>query len=186
MPTTTLSSSTTPILRGHQTRPNLSRPSSLRARSFRHQIGPSMTGELAFFFFFPFLLKIFFCSTYNITGIPDISQNEHLMVWMRTAGLPNFRKLYAQTSGDLPAGSYTITVNSSMLQKRIGMWLTLAPFSLPRPKLFWHKVNSVFNNIVAWRQESLPRCCVHRRWHNLPPPRRGLPHPPCNQTPKAR
>lgn len=51
-----------------------------------------------------------YANTYNVTGIPDISQDEHLMVWMRTAGLPNFRKLYAKSTDTLPAGTYTITV----------------------------------------------------------------------------
>ena len=32
------------------------------------------------------------------------------MVWMRTAGLPNFRKLYGHASGTLTAGNWTITI----------------------------------------------------------------------------
>ena len=38
---------------------------------------------------------------------------EHFIVWMRTAGLPNFRKLWARIDGDLEAGTYTINVVNS-------------------------------------------------------------------------
>lgn len=30
----------------------------------------------------------------GVTAIPDFAQDEHFQVWMRTAGLPTFRKLY--------------------------------------------------------------------------------------------
>lgn len=47
-------------------------------------------------------------------------QNEDLIVWMRTAALPSFRKLYRRLdqtnnsySNGLKAGQYTLTVNYS-------------------------------------------------------------------------
>ena len=47
---------------------------------------------------------------------PDISQDEHFQVWMRTAGLPNFRKLYSKNeTHDLMPGAYTIDINMSVL-----------------------------------------------------------------------
>ncbi|CCI42271.1 unnamed protein product [Albugo candida] len=36
-------------------------------------------------------------------------QDEHFIVWMRTAGLPSFRKLYGRIDTDLPAGNFVVT-----------------------------------------------------------------------------
>ncbi|KAF9542930.1 hypothetical protein EC957_001446 [Mortierella hygrophila] len=42
----------------------------------------------------------------------DVSKDEHFQVWMRTAGLPNFRKLYSKnTDDDLQKGTYTMDIN---------------------------------------------------------------------------
>ncbi|KAG0044324.1 hypothetical protein BGZ83_010435 [Gryganskiella cystojenkinii] len=41
----------------------------------------------------------------------DITTDEHFQVWMRTAGLPNFRKLYSKNEQeDLQNGTYTIDI----------------------------------------------------------------------------
>jgi len=37
-------------------------------------------------------------------------QDEHFIVWMRTAGLPNFRKLWGRIEQDIPAGTYQLNV----------------------------------------------------------------------------
>lgn len=46
---------------------------------------------------------------------PNSSQNqwinpedEHFIVWMRTSGLPNFRKLWGRIEGGLEAGTYRL------------------------------------------------------------------------------
>lgn len=45
------------------------------------------------------------------TGLPDLSTDEHFQVWMRTAGLPTFRKLYYRNDDeDMPAGTYEVDV----------------------------------------------------------------------------
>jgi hypothetical protein len=42
-------------------------------------------------------------------------EDEHFMVWMRTAGLPTFRKLYAKIDTQLTKGSYEIEVSNGRL-----------------------------------------------------------------------
>lgn len=45
---------------------------------------------------------------------PDISKDQHLMVWMRTAALPDFRKIWGKNENtDLPAGRWRLMVDSS-------------------------------------------------------------------------
>ena len=38
---------------------------------------------------------------------------EHFIVWMRTAGLPNFRKLYGVIKEDLKKGTYIIKIDNN-------------------------------------------------------------------------
>ncbi len=38
---------------------------------------------------------------------------EHFIVWMRTAGLPTFRKLYASISQNLEAGTYYLKIENN-------------------------------------------------------------------------
>ena len=40
-------------------------------------------------------------------------QNEDLIVWMRTAAFPNFRKLHRIIEQDLPKGNYTLEIDYS-------------------------------------------------------------------------
>jgi len=42
-------------------------------------------------------------------------EDEHFMVWMRTAGLPSFRKLYAKIDETLPKGEYEVEVYNGRL-----------------------------------------------------------------------
>ncbi|KAJ2782408.1 alkylphosphocholine resistance protein lem3 [Coemansia javaensis] len=44
-------------------------------------------------------------------GLPDLAADEHFMVWMRTAGLPTFRKLYMRNTQDvMKAGVYQVQI----------------------------------------------------------------------------
>lgn len=40
-------------------------------------------------------------------------ENEHFIVWMRTAGLPDFRKLWGRIDRDLEPGTYTVGISSN-------------------------------------------------------------------------
>ena len=50
----------------------------------------------------------------------DGVENEHFIVWMRTAGLPTFRKLYAIVEGGLEKGKFDIEVHSNFNVKSFG------------------------------------------------------------------
>lgn len=39
---------------------------------------------------------------------------EHFIVWMRTAGLPNFRKLFGRIDQDLEKGTYQVTASADI------------------------------------------------------------------------
>jgi hypothetical protein len=38
---------------------------------------------------------------------------EHFIVWMRTAGLPNFRKLYGKITQDIEPGEYQVFIQNN-------------------------------------------------------------------------
>jgi len=40
-------------------------------------------------------------------------KDEHFIVWMRTAGLPNFRKLWGRIDGDLEVGKYKLKIQNN-------------------------------------------------------------------------
>lgn len=40
-------------------------------------------------------------------------EDKHFIVWMRTAGLPNFRKLYAVIENNLKQGTYQLVISSA-------------------------------------------------------------------------
>ncbi|RKO83747.1 CDC50/LEM3 family, partial [Blyttiomyces helicus] len=47
---------------------------------------------------------------YNSSNFPNLNTNTRFQVWMRTAGLPNFRKLWGKNSTPLPAATYEISI----------------------------------------------------------------------------
>ncbi|ORX46440.1 hypothetical protein BCR36DRAFT_331896 [Piromyces finnis] len=58
---------------------------------------------------------------YTEENFPDLKNWEHFQVWMRTAGLPNFRKLYSKNiNQDLPKGKYSIDITHNYNVVRYG------------------------------------------------------------------
>lgn len=39
-------------------------------------------------------------------------EDQHFIVWMRTAGLPNFRKLWGKIENGMEKGTYTLTITN--------------------------------------------------------------------------
>lgn len=73
------------------------------------------------------------------TNITD----ERFMNWMRVAAMPNFRKLWGRIEDDLPAGTYTLTIDNSifpfiqssilvLLEERSTLWFLNPIFLAPR------------------------------------------------------
>ncbi|KAI9197210.1 CDC50/LEM3 family [Polychytrium aggregatum] len=49
---------------------------------------------------------------YNSTNLPHLGKMERFQVWMRTAGLPTFRKIWGRNiSSDLPPGIWQVTID---------------------------------------------------------------------------
>ncbi|KAG4096463.1 Lem3/Cdc50 [Neocallimastix lanati (nom. inval.)] len=58
---------------------------------------------------------------YNRTNFPKLAEMERFQVWMRVAGLPNFRKLYGQNKNEnLKEGIYDIEITDSFDVKSFG------------------------------------------------------------------
>jgi len=57
-----------------------------------------------------------FPNNYTTDNVPDLHNDEHFQNWMRTAGLPDFSKLWGRNDNqDMPKGKYNITINMSEL-----------------------------------------------------------------------
>ena len=48
--------------------------------------------------------------TWQIVSWTKLINLEHFIVWMRTAGLPSFRKLYGVINQDLNPGTYSLAI----------------------------------------------------------------------------
>ncbi|KAG4097843.1 Lem3/Cdc50 [Neocallimastix lanati (nom. inval.)] len=71
----------------------------------------------------PNWMKVFpeYANGYTRENFPKLADMERFQVWMRVAGLPNFRKLYGQnTNESLKGGIYTIDIYDSFDVKSFG------------------------------------------------------------------
>ncbi|KAJ3201051.1 hypothetical protein HDU82_008409 [Entophlyctis luteolus] len=51
-----------------------------------------------------------FSQGYSLTNYPDVASMQRFQVWMRPAGLPQFRKLWGRLDADLPSGQYSVDI----------------------------------------------------------------------------
>ncbi|KXS19927.1 Lem3/Cdc50 [Gonapodya prolifera JEL478] len=90
---------------------------------------------------------------YNKTNFPDLATWERFQVWMRTAGLPNFRKLWGRNdSEDMPAGTYTIQIQSNFEVARFGgtKSVVISTVSLIGGKNTFLGVAYIVVGVVCW------------------------------------
>ncbi|KAJ3337500.1 hypothetical protein HDU93_000993 [Gonapodya sp. JEL0774] len=90
---------------------------------------------------------------YSSTNYPDLGSWERLQVWMRTAGLPNFRKLWGRNDNDdMPAGVYTIQIQSNFEVARFGgtKSIVISTVSLIGGKNTFLGIAYVVVGVVCW------------------------------------
>lgn len=128
-------------------------------------------------------------------------QNEDLIVWMRTAALPTFRKLYRRLDrsqqgyqSGLLAGNYTLLVSYSKSTataaprrncfpawapwEKMTMSPPLSQSRLPGQVLFWEQACHHIHDIPPGQQKSFPRHRLHRRRMHRPIARHRFPRHP--------
>lgn len=106
-------------------------------------------------------------------SFPDLSTDEHFQVWMRTAGLPTFRKLYFRNDDeDMSAGQYSMQIYMSepaVASSRAATSDSLASLRLPGATVWRNEVGRVQHRLVHRWPEPVPRHRVHcRRWRVRP------------------
>ena len=113
------------------------------------------------------------------TPYPDLSTDEHFQVWMRTAGLPTFRKLYYRNDNEnMAAGRYSIDIFLSELivLYTIDMKSTFPDCLIDIPPrtlrlsccaIWRHESYRIQHRFIYWWPQSLPRNRIPRRRGHL-------------------
>lgn len=99
---------------------------------------------------------------------PDLKDNQAFQVWMRTAGLPTFSKLYMRNdSATMKSGTYEIQILSGMSTLDLGTEQIInILYRIPDNRIPGHQVNRLHDQECHWRQESLLGYCLCcGRWH---------------------
>lgn len=123
---------------------------------------------------------------YTDDNLPDLSQDEHFQVWMRTAGLPTFRKLYFRNDEEvLASGTYEVAIQMSKSKKPskrrnspscpVLTDASSLPTRLPSGPVRRNQVARLLDGFVHRWQEPFPRNRVHRCRRRMLPAR-SSPH----------
>lgn len=101
------------------------------------------------------------------TEFPQLASDEHFQVWMRTAALPTFNKLWARNDDDvMRAGTYSVVVNMSESRPMSSLEresLTLPPvIRLPRQAIRRHQIHRHLHRLLDRWQTTVPRMGIRR------------------------
>lgn len=99
---------------------------------------------------------------------PDLKDNQAFQVWMRTAGLPTFSKLYMRNdSATMKSGTYEIQILSGMSRLDLGTdQIINMSYRIPDNRIPGHQVNRLYDQECYWRQEPLLGYCLCcGRWY---------------------
>ena len=102
-------------------------------------------------------------------SLPNLHTWEQFQVWMRTAGLPTFSKLYQRNDNDvLRQGTYRLKIYDRTMPPTILCSTTKLTCSrLSRREVQGHQVHSHLDPHRHGWQEPVPRHCLPCRWRAL-------------------
>ena len=95
---------------------------------------------------------------------PQLHDDEHFQVWMRTAGLPAFSKLALRNDNQtMSCGTYRVDIQMSM-QPSFVIYRLLTMYRLPRYCIWRYKIHCHIHSHRHGREEPIPRNCLRRCW----------------------
>lgn len=107
---------------------------------------------------------------YERDGIPDLHEDEELMVWMRTAGLPSFSKL-ARRNDDtaMEKGRYQLDIVDSMSPNSLTPQLLSVNYEhrFQCHRVCWNQGNSDIDTNCHWWKESFHGNCLRGRGRSV-------------------
>ena len=98
-----------------------------------------------------------------VVRLPQLSEDEDLIVWMRTAALPTFRKLYGRIEQDLAANTQlNVVINNVYNTYSFGGKKKLVPNFSTKKKGFTKKSSTLqYVSPINWK----PKSALHSNHH---------------------